>query len=141
DGSSSATSMRSVAKTKRPSPAIVVCWRSSTARRTTSTRSTRNGSKTTSPSSIRRRPPEPPHTIAFADGSSHVGLADHDQQTHTAPSNNAVGLTAAWLIAAKRLESVGEAGPFIDVLQQVLDAHARQAGANGGAQLTQHPRD
>jgi soluble cytochrome b562 len=44
DGSSSAMSTRSAAKTERPSPAIVVCWKSSTARRTTSTRSTRSAS-------------------------------------------------------------------------------------------------
>ena len=31
--------------------------------------------------------------------------------------------------------------PFVDVLQQVLDADARQAGADRGAQLTQRARD
>src|SRR5271157_2882713 len=95
DGSSSATSMRSGAKTERPSPAIVVCWRSSTARRTTSTQSTHKGSKTGSPNSISRRPPEPRDTIEFADGSSHVDLANHDQQAPTAPSNTAAGLNDA----------------------------------------------
>ena len=34
-----------------------------------------------------------PRAIAFADGSSHIDLANHDQQTPTAPSNNVTGLT------------------------------------------------
>jgi hypothetical protein len=83
DGSSSATSMTSGAKTRRLSPAIGVCWRSSTERLTTSTRSTRNASKTGSPNSTRRRTPDPRATIAFADGPSHADLASRDQQTHT----------------------------------------------------------
>src|SRR5208283_1393690 len=84
--------MRSGAKTERPSPAIVVCWRSSTARRTTSTQSTHKGSKTGSPNSISRRPPEPRDTIEFADGSSHVDLAYHDQQTPPRPQTPRRGL-------------------------------------------------
>ena len=78
---------------QEPSPAIVVCWRSSTARPTTSTQSTRKGSKTRSPNSIRRRRPEPHAPIEFANGSSHVDLAYHDQQTSTAPSDTAIRLT------------------------------------------------
>ena len=48
---------------------------------------------------------------------------------------------ATWLIAAERLEGTGEAAPFVDVLQQILDADAREAGANRGAQLTQRAWD
>src|SRR5271165_4329827 len=106
DGSSSATSMRSGAKTKRPSPAIVVCWRSSTARRTTSTQSTSKGSKTRSPNSISRRQPEPPATIEFADGSSHVDLANRDQQTPPPPQTPRRSLKA-------KLAAAGEASKII----------------------------
>ena len=38
-----------------------------------------------------------------------------------------------WLVAAEGLEGQGEAAPFIDVLQQILNAYPRQAGGDGGA--------
>jgi len=38
-----------------------------------------------------------------------------------------VRVAAARLITGERLEGLGETTPFIDVLQQVFDAHARQA--------------
>ena len=50
-------------------------------------------------------------------------------------------VAAARLIAAERLEGTDEAAPLVDVLQQIFDPHARQAGGNGGAQLAQHGRD
>src|SRR5208337_321616 len=67
-----------------------------------STHSTRKGSKTRSPNSISRRQPEPGATIEFADGSSHVDLAYHDQQTTTAPSNTAAGLRTIGAAAVGR---------------------------------------
>src|SRR5271157_3203591 len=72
---------------------------------------------------------------------AHRGEAKVGPMGDQGGEQRAMRIDTAWLIAAERLESAGEAGPFIDVLQQVLDAHARQAGANGGAQLPQHPRD
>ena len=44
---------------------------------------------------------------------------------------------ATGLVAAERLEGAGEAAPFVDILQQIFDADAWQAGADRGAQLTQ----
>src|SRR5271166_3237135 len=125
--------MRSGAKTERPSPAIVVCWRSSTARRTTSTQSTHKGSKTGSPNSISRRPPEPRATIEFADGSSHVDLAYHDQQTPTAPSNTAAGLnfvTYAWSLLALK-----QAGVPLNGTIELHFTYDEEAGGNIGPGL------
>ena len=81
----------------RDAVAIGACWRSSTARRTTSTRSTRKGSWTRSPNSIRRRPPDPRGTIEFADGPSQIDLANHDHQTPPRPQKPRRGLRpASW---------------------------------------------
>ena len=56
-------------------------------------------------------------------------------------SSDRCGSAATGLIAAERLEGAGEAAPFVDVLQQILDADAREAGADRGAQLTQRAWD
>jgi len=39
------------------------------------------------------------------------------------------------------LEGLGKAAPFIDILEKIFDANARQAGADRGAQLVYRTRD
>ena len=75
------------------------------------------------------------------DALAHRGETEVGAVRDQGGEQRAVRIGAARLVTAERLEGAGEAAPFIDVLQQVLDAHAWQAGANGGAQFMQRARN
>ena len=75
------------------------------------------------------------------DALAHRGETEVGAVPDQGGEQRAVRIGAARLVTAEGLEGTGEAAPFIDVLQQVLDAHAWQAGANGGAQFMQRARN
>ena len=64
------------------------------------------------------------------DALAHGGEAEIGAMRDQGGEQRPVRVAATGLIAAERLEGAGEAAPFIDVLQQILDADARQAGTD-----------
>jgi hypothetical protein len=69
------------------------------------------------------------------DALRHGGQAEVGAVGDQAGQQRPVRVAATRFVAAERLEGAGEAAPLVDVLQQVLDAHARQARPDGVAQL------
>ena len=79
--------------------------------------------------------------VRRVDALAHGGEAEIGAMCDQGGEQRPVRIGAARLVAAERLEGAGEAAPFVDILQQIFDAHARQAGADGGAQFMQRARD
>ena len=75
------------------------------------------------------------------DALAHGGQAEVDAVGNQGGQQRAVRVGPAGLVAAERPEGAGEAAPLVDVLQQVLDADAPQAGADRGTQFAGRVRD
>ena len=68
---------------------------------------------------------------------AHGGEAEVGAVGDQGGEQRAVWVAAAGLVAAERLESSRGAAPLVNVLQEILDADASEAGPDRGAQLAQ----
>jgi hypothetical protein len=75
------------------------------------------------------------------DALAHGGQAEVGAVGDQGGQQRAVRVGTAGLVAAEWLEGAGEAAQLVDVLQQVLDADAPQAGADRGTQFAERVRD